>query len=366
MTEIELTTNHQFLLGDSAKMDMIEDESIQLVVTSPPYPMIEMWDDCFRGQSAEASRALDAADGPAAFESMHRVLDAVWAEVWRVLAPGGFACINIGDATRSLDGQFALYANHARILNQCLAIGFTNLPAIIWRKQTNAPNKFMGSGMLPAGAYVTLEHEYILILRKGNKRAFTKKDEKESRARSAFFWEERNQWFSDVWFDLKGSRQAMVDESARKRSGAYPFELAWRLIHMYSLQGERVLDPFGGTGITMQAAMCAGRDSISLEIDPELHRIVASSLGGDSMFSGSEIIALGQSRADDRLRAHQDFVEKRLEQKGPDAFKHTNEAYGFPVMTRQEKKIILPRIESFVESGPERWRLDYDAAEISI
>ena len=83
---------------------------------------------------------------------------------------GGIACINIGDATRTLNDVFCLYQNHTRIASSMLRIGFLSLPCILWRKQTNAPNKFMGSGMMPPGAYVTLEHEYVLILRKGNKK----------------------------------------------------------------------------------------------------------------------------------------------------------------------------------------------------
>ena len=75
---------------------------------------------------------------------MHAELDRAWAEVHRVLAPGGIACINIGDATRTIGERFTLWPNHARILEACGLFGFDNLPAILWRKPTNAPNKFMG------------------------------------------------------------------------------------------------------------------------------------------------------------------------------------------------------------------------------
>jgi DNA modification methylase len=119
-------------------------------------------------------------------------------------------------------------------------LGFSALPAILWRKQTNAPNKFMGSGMMPPGAYVTLEHEYILILRKGNKREFTSIKEKQNRRESAFFQEERNFWFSDVWMDLKGTTQNLFDNKATERSAAYPFELPYRLISMFSVKSDTV------------------------------------------------------------------------------------------------------------------------------
>ncbi|MFZ1986597.1 MAG: DNA methyltransferase, partial [Desulfatitalea sp.] len=162
-----METLHRMIFADAADMDSLNPESIDLVVTSPPYPMIEMWDELFCAADPAARKALAAADTDQAFERMHCQLDKVWAELRRVVKPGGIVCINIGDATRTIDGRFRLFANHARIILAFRALGFDQLPAIIWRKTTNAPNKFMGSGMLPPGAYVTLEHEYVLIFRLG-------------------------------------------------------------------------------------------------------------------------------------------------------------------------------------------------------
>ena len=249
-------------------MQGLPDESIDLMVTSPPYPIIEMWDRLFSEQNSAIKDALEQNDGNKAFELMHQELDKVWAEVYRVLRQGGFACINIGDATRKIGNEFKLYSNHSRILEHCLSLGFSSLPEILWRKQTNAPNKFMGAGMLPAGAYITLEHEFILVLRKGGKREFKTAEEKLRRMKSAFFWEERNLWFSDVWEDLKGTKQNNINKKIRERSGAYPFELAYRIINMFSLREDTVLDPFLGTGTTTAAAMATGRNSIGIEIDP--------------------------------------------------------------------------------------------------
>ena len=171
--EMPMRTEHRLQVGDARRMAALPADSVDLVVTSPPYPMIAMWDDLFGDQNPQIADDLAQGRGARAFEGMHRLLDPVWREVWRVLKAGGLACINVGDATRTLGDDFALYPNHARIL-QCLSeIGFTILPDILWRKPTNAPNKFMGSGMLPAGAYVTYEHEYILVLRKGRRREFS-------------------------------------------------------------------------------------------------------------------------------------------------------------------------------------------------
>ena len=165
-----MKTNHKVYFGSSSNMNELSDSTIDLMVTSPPYPMIEMWDEIFSKQNPAIGEALQEENGNKAFELMNKELDKVWKEVYRVLIDGGFACINIGNATRKIGDEFKLYSNHSRILEYCISLGFSSLPEILWRKQTNAPNKFMGSGMLPAGAYVTLEHEHILILRKGNKR----------------------------------------------------------------------------------------------------------------------------------------------------------------------------------------------------
>ena len=326
-----MITNHSVIYSDSKRMDAVPSESVDLMVTSPPYPMIQMWDELFARQNSHVRKALEKEDGTDAFELMHSILDPIWAEIYRVLKFGGFACVNVGDATRTIKGDFVLYPNHMRILKQLLELGFTALPDILWRKQTNAPNKFMGSGMLPAGAYVTLEHEYVLIVRKGSKRQFKKEKDKKNRRESAIFWEERNVFFSDVWFDIKGTTQALNKTDARSRSAAYPFEMAYRLINMYSVKGDVVLDPFLGTGTTTYAAMASGRNSIGYEIDAEFRDTIGKFKNGIVLFSNRYI--------QKRLLRHIQFVIQRIKEKGP--LKYKNNYYGFPVMTSQERELIL-------------------------
>ena len=142
-----MKTEHRVFFDSSDRMQALPDGSVGLIVTSPPYPMIEMWDHLFITRQPSIGEALKGGVGEQAFERMHQCLDPVWNEAYRVLKPGGIACINIGDATRTINGDFRLYPNHARILGYLLGLGFSGLPNIIWRKQTNAPNKFMGSGM---------------------------------------------------------------------------------------------------------------------------------------------------------------------------------------------------------------------------
>ncbi len=331
------TTHHIIYFSKSNNMGKIKSESVDLVVTSPPYPMIKMWDEIFYRQNPEISKMLKANKPYKAFELMHKCLDPVWDEVFRVLKPGAIACINIGDATRTINGNFALFCNHSRILQYMLSLGFGALPAILWRKQTNAPNKFMGSGMMPPGAYVTLEHEYILILRKGEKREFKSQKEKELRRESAYFWEERNIWFSDIWMDLKGTKQNMNNKKARERNGAFPFELAYRLINMFSIKQDIVLDPFLGTGTTTRAAMASSRSSIGFEMEKNMKDIIFKDM--------EKIIPFTIDRINKRLSDHLDFINNRKAQ--GKKIKHVNIHYEFPVITSQEKDLLFLQPESF-------------------
>lgn len=325
-----METNHKIIFKNASKMNELQDNSVDLMITSPPYPMIQMWDEIFSQQNPEIKKALEEHEGNTAFELMHKELDKVWCEVYRVLKEGGIACINIGDATRSVNGSFKMYSNHSRILSRCLSLGFHTLPSILWRKQTNAPNKFMGSGMLPVGAYVTLEHEHILILRKGNKREFDEK-QKIIRQNSAFFWEERNQWFSDIWENLKGTSQRLNHKELRERSGAFPFELVYRLINMYSIHGDTVLDPFLGTGTTTVASMCSTRNSIGYEIIEGFKQLINDRI--------TDVIPFCEEYTKERVSKHNQFIKDREIKKGRSKYNATN--YGFDIITSQEKNVLF-------------------------
>ena len=346
-----METEHVVGVADARDLSQIADESIDLVLTSPPYPMIGMWDESF----AELDPALSAGDlsPEERFRRMHGILDGVWRECYRVLRPGRMACINIGDATRTVGENFRLYTNQARITAGCEALGFQSLPPILWWKPTNAPNKFMGSGMLPGGAYVTQEHEYILLLRKGDKARFTGAEARRRR-RSAYFWEERNSWFSDIW-DLRGIRQKLPARKTRERSGAFPFELAFRLIAMFSLYEDTVLDPFLGTGTTAAAALAAGRNSVGVERDPALFPTIRETLlavggaaGGSGNGGASEE---ARERQAERLRSHRAFVAAR-EAEGRE-LQYRNGPHDLPVMTRQERELEIhgPAEVSTVRQG---------------
>ena len=332
------TTTHKVLYNDSRDMSGIEPNTVNLIITSPPYPMIKMWDDVFNSMNIDIGNELNIGKGERAFELMHQELDRVWDECFRVLKNGGIMCINVGDATRTIKNNFQLYSNHSRILSYCLKKGFHNLPNIIWRKTTNAPNKYMGSGMLPVGAYVTLEHEYILIFRKGLKREFKSQLEKSQRRKSAFFWEERNQWFSDIWFNLTGANQNLNNKELRERSGAFPFELAHRLINMFSVYGDSVLDPFLGTGTTTIASIVNGRNSYGFEIDHNFQTVIESWI--------IHSINLSKALLKNRITQHLNFINEREKEK---EVKYYNSNYSFKCVSSQEKDLVFHQLLKITE-----------------
>ncbi len=272
-----MQTEHKIILANSQQMPELNDSSIHLMVTSPPYPMIKMWDAQFatiNPQIATLWQKLEADGGEETvtqiYDAMHETLARTWRETYRVLVDGGIACINIGDATRTVNGKFRLFPNHSRIIEHCEKIGFTTLPYILWKKPTTKPKykgkgAFLGSGFLPPNAYVTLDCEFILIFRKGKLRHFPPNDNR--RYESAFTKKQRDEWFTQIW-DITGTRQ--TTSQLERRTAAYPDEIANRLIRMFSVKGDTVLDPFLGSGTTTKIAIQNERNSIGYETDEKL------------------------------------------------------------------------------------------------
>ncbi len=281
-----IKTTHKIIFGDSRHMDELDDERVHLVVTSPPYPMIQIWDELFKSLDERISEKWEELKQTKdenekeriayqIYELMHEALLPVWKELYRVLIPGGIACINIGDATRKVNGIFRLFPNHSKIIEHFEKIGFVTLPYILWKKPTNKPNAFLGSGFLPTNAYVTLDVEYILIFRKGGPRKFKPKDP--YRYASKYTKEERDKWFSQIWDDIRGVRQN--HGALARRTAAYPEDIPRRLIQMFSIIGDTILDPFLGTGTTTKAAIELKRNSIGYEIDPNLEPVIKEKIG---------------------------------------------------------------------------------------
>lgn len=225
----------------SGQMSEVEDSTTHLVVTSPPYPMISKWDELY---------------GVTDFEYQHSILDKTWRECYRILVNGGICCINIGDSTRSIGGKFQCYPNYARVIIKCRELGFDTLIPVFWKKISNRPNSFLGSGFVPPNAYISQDCEYIAILRKGGLRKFVTKDR--NRILSMYSKEDRNLWFQQVW-NIPGAKGA-------KNTSVFPREIPYRLIRMFSVIGDLVVDPFCGLGTTGLVAESLGRRFVGYEI----------------------------------------------------------------------------------------------------
>lgn len=325
-------TKQKVIIGNSIDLSMIEDKSIDLIITSPPYPMISMWDETFNALNGEISKKLINDEPKIAFELMHAELDKIYIEAIKKLKDDGIVVINIGDATRTCKKNFSLYPNGSRTIEFFTKNGFDLLPSIIWNKPTNSPNKFMGSGMLPIGAYNTLEFEHILIFKK-SKREFYSSKQKNNRNESAFFWNERNIWCNNIW-NFVGERQKNKND-ARERNGAFPLELPYRIVSMWTCKNDTVLDIFGGTGTTLLACAALNRNGIIVELQKEFKSDV-----NDRLINAKEIL---NKKNQDRLKNQINFVNDRIS-KGKE-IKYINNSYNIPVVTKQEINIKLPYID---------------------
>ena len=220
--------------------------------------MIPQWDDLFARQGAHDHAAMLA------------TLGAAWKACHRVLVPGGLLAVNVGDALRTVDGEFRLWSNHAATMLSAEGAGFRSLPYILWKKPTNRPNAFLGSGFEPPNAYVTLDCEFVLLFRKGRLRRLPPHDP--ARWASRYSRADRDRWFSQLWTDIRGVRQ----DAGGRRTAAFPPEIPSRLVRMFSLVGETVLDPFAGTGTTLEVAAGCGRNAIGVEWDPDVFAALAA------------------------------------------------------------------------------------------
>jgi len=171
---------------------------------------------------------------------------------------------------------------------------------------------------------VWAEVERVLVFRNGQqRRSFGSGSER--RYNSAFLWEERNRWFSDLWTDVRGDLQTLDEEAPRERSAAFPFAIPYRLINMYSVYGDTVFNPFWGTGTTSLAAMVAGHSSIGYEFEASFTEVFAD--------RAADVGALSRRVVDRWLADHREFVAER--QAAGNELGYEAEYYDFPVTTKQ-------------------------------
>lgn len=334
-----MTTKQKILIGNSNDLSVIKNNSIDLILTSPPYPMISMWDETFNYLNDKIDNNLINNCPYNAFELMHKELEYIYLESFKKLKDDGIFVINIGDATRNCNGSFSLFPNGSRTISFFIKNNFNLLPSIIWNKPTNSPNKFMGSGMLPVGAYNTLEYEHILIFRK-NKRNFKSKDLKNKRNKSAFFWNERNIWCSNIW-NFVGEKQNNKND-ARERNGAFPIELPYRIISMWTTQEDYVLDIFGGTGTTLLASTALGRNGIIVELKKQFKKDIEKRL----LSSKEKLNMRNLIRIENQKKS---IIDREKKNKKINYF---NKNYNVPVITKQETELKIPLIENIkIESA---------------
>jgi modification methylase len=252
-------TRHEMIVGDARHLGPIASESVHLVVTSPPYFNLKPY-------------ASDAAGGQLGriedYDAFLNQLDLVWRECERVLVPGGRICCVIGDILipRRADGRHRVLPLPSDIQVRSRKHGLDNLTPILWFKIGNRTNEagggssgYYGKPYQP-GAIIKNDHEHIVMLRKPGGYRTTPMIQK---ALSMLQRDEMDAWMRPVWSDIRG---------ASLRGGhpaPFPAELAERLIRMFSFGGDTVLDPFAGSGSTAVAAIRAGRNSISVEIEEE-------------------------------------------------------------------------------------------------
>ncbi len=269
-------TTHRLINTDARELSFLDDNSIHLALTSPPYWNLKKYNDTPHqlGHIGDYETFLDE-------------LRKVWEHVYRLLVPGGRLVCVVGDVcvSRKRFGRHLVFPLHADICVMCRKIGFDNLNPIIWNKISNASyevsngSRFLGKPYEP-NAIIKNDIEFILMQRKPG--GYRKPSEKQ-RDQSRIAKENFDKWFQQIW--------TITGASTRKHPAPFPLELAERLVRMFSFTGDTVLDPFCGSGTTMIAAAKHTRNSIGIEVDPQYCRMAEKSLQKEisNLFAETEL-----------------------------------------------------------------------------
>ena len=257
-----MQTNHNIIIGDSRQMDFIEDDSIQLVITSPPYWQLKDY-----GTDNQLGYHEN-------YETYINNLNLIWKESHRVLENGCRLCVNIGDqfARAVYYGRYKVIPIRTEIIKFCESVGFDYMGAIIWQKKTTTNTtggaSLMGSYPHPRNGILSIDYEFILLFKKLGK---PQKPGKEIKQASAMTKEEWKKYFQGHW-NFAGAKQD-------GHIAMFPEELPHRLIKMFSFVGDTVLDPFLGSGTTSLAAKKLSRNSVGYEINPEFKPFIEQKIG---------------------------------------------------------------------------------------
>lgn len=227
-----------FIEGSSEDMSIIPNNSIHLMITSPPYNVSKDYDNDL------------------SLEEYLGLLKNVFTETYRVLVNGGRACINVANLGRKPYIPLSDF-----ISRMMLEIGFNMRGEIIWNKAASAsPSTAWGSWQSASNPTLRDVHEYILVFSKGDYKRNRKKEEKEFKT-DTISKEQFMEWTKSIW--------TMNAESARRIGHPAPFpeELPFRLIQLFSFKNDIILDPFIGSGTTAVASLRSGRKYIGFDTD---------------------------------------------------------------------------------------------------
>ena len=258
-------TTQEIVRGDARDMTQVDDCSAHLAVTSPPYFNAKMYSDAADGDLANIHD----------LDEWLAETSRVWAEVYRALQPGRKFFLNIMNLSIRMDGSFRTLNMVGKTIDACERLGFVFKRDIVWHK-TNGVRAHFGTYPLPGGILINHMHEFILELekpaRKGHRKYAHVSDEQR----------ERSKLDKEFWLSLKNSDVWLMKPETsggnRKHAAPFPLELPTRFIRAYSFVGERVLDPFVGSGTTLLAAALHGRDGIGYDINADFCKMTKQRL----------------------------------------------------------------------------------------
>ncbi len=300
----------EIIIGDSREMREVKDESIDLVVTSPPYWHIKDY-----GTPGQIGYG----------QSLHEYLKnlyVVWKECFRVLKPGTRLCINIGDQfLRSIIyGRYKIAPIHAEFISQCEELNFDYMGSIIWQKKTTMNTtggaSVMGSYPHPPNGIIEMDYEFILIFKKQGKKTATM----EIKEKSKLTKEEWKEYFLGHWY-FNGEKQD-------KHIAMFPEELPKRLIKMFTFVGDVVLDPFLGSGTTNKVALNLNRNSIGYEINEEFLPVIKEKIGMTNLVSVTNKLKIIKRDEEFELKNNINYIPSIQDAKpviSPEKFKFEKE-----------------------------------------
>ena len=292
-----MKTNHKIIIGDSRNMAEVNNESVHLIVTSPPYWQIKDYGD------------KDQIGFNDTYEEYIKNLNRVWSECYRVLHTGCRLCVNIGDqfARAATYGRYKIIPIREVIIRFCESIGFDYMGAIIWQKKTTMNTtggaSVMGSFPYPRNGLIEIDYEFILLFKKLGQSP--NNISKEIKEKSKLSNEEWRKYFTGHW-NFAGEKQG------NGHIAMFPEELPKRLIKMFSFSGEIVLDPFLGSGTTTMVAVGLNRSSIGYEINKNYLKTIKEKAGVNKkgLFKDVEFKIIHQKAGDSKIL--EDGVEKIL------------------------------------------------------